>query len=88
MKALFSFFGLSLISFFRILFVGFLSTIFVIYNVDAFTDPSYGTDTLVIIVAAFSFFPTFCVVFVERYVYGKRKTAKQLKKKKLPNYDL
>lgn len=88
MKAVLSFVITHIVSLFRMGFVGVLSTLFVIYNVDHFTHPSYGTHNLVIIVGSFVFVPIFSVVFVESFYFFKRRMHKQQSKKKLPNLDL
>lgn len=64
----------------RSIIVGGLTVLALVFNVDFFTDSSYGVMTLVIIVCCFVFFTAFTVLTVELFFFFIRKERKQGKK--------
>lgn len=76
------FVGTSFVVVIRALIVGILTGVALVFNVDYFTDSSYGVMTLVIIVSCFAFFITFAVLFVEIFFWNLRKQRRAKKNAK------
>lgn len=70
-------FGQLIVSFLRALIVGGLTVVFLIFNIDNFTDSAYGVNNLVIITSSFAFFPVFFVLVVEFFFADLRKKQKK-----------
>lgn len=82
--------GQFIITFLRSLLVGGLTVVFLILNINSFTDSSYGVINLVIIMSVFTFFPVFFVLLVELFFWDVRKKQKVVKQgeNKLKKSDL
>lgn len=82
--------GQLIITFLRAFLVGGCTVAFLIININNFTDSSYGTNNLIIIVASFTFFPAFFVFLVEMFFWELRKQTKKNKKeeKRIKNSNL
>lgn len=53
-----------------------------ILTVDNYTNPKYGTDNIVGIIAAFVFVPSFVPLLIEFTLANKRKRKRELEKEK------
>jgi hypothetical protein len=82
MKKIVSFISQSVVTILRMIFVGLAVVAFLIYKVDAFTKPQYGTNNLVLIISCFAFFPLFFALFVEFFLASIRKERRRKLKAK------